>query len=120
MELLKLDERPAEFKWEDITIFYRKTVTVEDKFTIDTAGATVKNDKIEFGVWDFYKTMIRVFVVGWQGVTQDGNKISYSYDAMMKLPSTVANDLIMSLGFKIAQDTGFITEKKEAGDLKNG
>lgn len=122
MELLKLDERPAEFKWKDVTIIYRVNVSAEDKFVVDTAGTHINGEKIEFKPWEFYKTMIRVFVIGWRGVTENGKEIPYSYDTFLKrLPGDLQEDLIMQLGHDIAVKNGFLNEKKTEGEaaLKN-
>ena len=120
MELLKLDERPAEFKWQDVTFFYRTKVTVGDKFAVDTAGAIISGDKVEFSPWSFYQTMIKVFVTGWKGVTENGKEVAYTYLTMLdRLPSDTVQDLIMKLGLQIAQDTGFLTTK-EHEERKNG
>lgn len=119
MELLKVDKTPATFKWQGVTFFYRKHVTVEDKFSVDTSGKVFNGNKIEFKPWEFYKTMIRVFVVGWESVTENGKPIDYSYENLMtRLPANKTEDLVMLLGHHIAIETGFLEDKK-ADDLKN-
>lgn len=123
MELLILDERPAEFKWKDVTFKYRTSVSSEDKFAVDTSGKILKGDKIEFSFWDFYTTMIRVFVVDWNGVTSSGKPVPYSYETFLKkFPGDLQEDLIMLLGAKIAYATGFLQEEKikEKTKIKNG
>ena len=120
MELLKLDDRPAEFVWNDVRIYFRTKVTVGDKFAIDTAGTRIEGDKVEYKPWDFYLTMIRTFVTGWEGVTENGKKVPYSYDALMnRLPSDSGEDLVMKLGLQIAKTNGLIqsTENQEAKNV---
>jgi hypothetical protein len=116
MELLKLDDRPAEFVWNDVRIYFRTKVTVGDKFAIDTAGTHIEGDKVQYKPWDFYLTMIRVFVTGWDGVTEGGNKVAYSYDNLLnRLPSDSSEDLVMKLGLQIAKTNGLIgSENQEA------
>lgn len=121
MELLKLGERPAEYKWQDVTFFFRTKVTVGDKYEIDTAGTLIAGSKVTFTPWNFYLTIIRVFVTGWEGVTEDGKPVPYSHENMMtRLPSEQSEDLIMKLGVHIAEATGLIsTDKQEGEGIKN-
>lgn len=124
MELLKPNEGPARYEWKDGVVFlYRTKVTTEDKYAVDTAGQLMKDGTIQFNPWDFYRSLIKVFVIGWEGVTVDGKPAPYSYDAFSRLPADPDQDIVMKLAIKIAQDTGFFKSdeqtKKEA-DLKNG
>lgn len=121
MELLKLDERPAEFKWKDVTFYFRKRVTVGDKYEIDTAGTVMDGEKISFTPWGFYTTVIRIFVTGWDGVSDGGKAVPYSFETLMnRLPADTTEDLVMKLGFQIAKELGLVTsEPKQEGDLKN-
>jgi hypothetical protein len=121
MELLKLGERPAEFKWKDVTFFFRTKVTVGDKYEIDTAGTLIAGDKVSFTPWNFYLTITRIFVTGWDGVTEDGKAVPYSHENMLtRLPAQDSEDLIMKLGVHIAQNNGLISsDKKEEDGVKN-
>lgn len=122
MELLKLGESTARYQWQDVTFIYRTKVTTADKFEVDTAGALMRDGKITFTPFEFYRALIRSFVVGWEGVTENGKALPYSYESLLLLPSDTESDLIMKLGIKIAQDTGFIAEEKVVkaeADLKN-
>ena len=123
MELLKLNQSPARFPWKDVTFLYRTSVTTQDKFTIDTAGSLLKDGSIEFHPWELYRALIRTFVVGWEGVTEDGKPVPYSYDAFSRLPSDPDQDLVLKLGIKIGTDTGFLKtpeDRQAEADLKNG
>jgi hypothetical protein len=122
MELLKLDDRPATFVWKDVTFSFRTKVTVGDKYAVDTSGTVMGDDGISFRPWELYSAMIRIFVVGWSGVTENGQSAAYSYDAMMKrLPGDMAEDLVMKLGVHIAKTNGFIPgdTQQKADDVKN-
>jgi len=121
MELLKLGERPAEYKWQDVTFYFRTKVTVGDKYEIDTAGTVVNGDKISFTPWNFYSTLIRLFVNAWDGVTEDGKTVPYSYETLMqRLPAQQSEDVVMKLGVFIAKTNGLVPSKDDqAGQLKN-
>lgn len=121
MELLKLDDRPAEYQWGDVTFLFRTKVTVGDKYAIDSAGVIVDKDKISFARAEFYKAIIQVFVKGWKGVTENGVEAPYSYEAMMtRLPSSTTDDVVMNLGYHIAKTNGFIKgEEKGNEEQKN-
>jgi len=117
MELLKLDDRPAEYTWDQVTFFFRTKVTVGDKYAVDSAGVVTTGDKITFTSTEFYKAMIRVFVTGWKGVTENGKDAPYSYDTFMnRLPASMADDLVMKLGYEIAKTNGFLKDDKEKVD----
>jgi hypothetical protein len=123
MELLKPNDGPAKYEWKDGVVFlYRTKVTTEDKYNVDTAGSLMKDGAIQFNPWDFYRALIRQFVTGWEGVTENGKPVPYSYDAFMRLPADPGQDIVMKLAIKIGQDTGFfksVEEQKKADDLKN-
>lgn len=123
MELLKLDDRPAEFKIGDVTIYYRTMVSVGDRHSVINAGTTYEGDRIGFRPWELYSKLIQVFVTGWQGVTENGKPVTYSYDTLMnRLPADMTKDIVTSLGLEIAKKNGFVPDDKteQVADLKNG
>ncbi len=123
MELLKLNESPARFPWKDVVFLYRTKVTTEDKFAIDMAGTVMKDGRVEFTVTEFYRTLVKTFVIGWEGVTDGAKPVPYSYDAFTRLPSDPDQDVLFKLAIKIGQDTGFLTtpeQKTAETELKNG
>ncbi len=90
MELLQLDKRPAEYQYGDVTILFRPTASVGDKFALDTAGEVTDNGQIKIDAFRFYKDIIRMFVVGWKGVTENGTEVPYSFDTLVdRLPTQI-------------------------------
>jgi hypothetical protein len=119
MELLKLDERPVEYKWEDVTFVVKKTLSPEDKFAIDTAGQLMENGKVSFKPWELYKVLIRTFVVSWKGVTEDGKEIPWDYTIFMSRFPVKDKDIVMLLGLFISEQVN-IFGSEATGQLKNG
>lgn len=122
MELLKLDDRPAEFKFGEVTFFFRTRVSVGDRHQIINAGASYEGDTVVFKPWELYTKLIRIFVTSWKGVTLDGKEVPYSYDALMtRLPADMTQDVITKLGLAIAEVNGFIPGEstKQVEALKN-
>ncbi len=113
MELLKLDERPAEYQYGDVTIFFRPQASNGDKFTLDTAGELNPDGTMKIEGWRFYKDIIRLFVTGWKGVTENGAEVPYSFETLVDRLPTQGEDLIIKLGIHIADVTGILK-------LKNG
>lgn len=123
MELLKLDDRPAEFKWGDVTFFFRTRVSLGDRHNVINAGATFEGDRVGFRPWELYSMLIKIFVTGWSGVTENGKEVPYSFDTLInRLPADSQQDVVMKLGLKIAETNGFLAgdAAKQAGALKNG
>lgn len=122
MELLKLSDSPARYQWKDVVFIYRTKVTTEDKNAVNTAGALMKDGDIVFDPWDFYRALIKAFVTGWEGVTEGGKPVPYSYDAFLRLPADPDADVIMKLAIAIGRATGLMKtpdEEKAEADAKN-
>jgi hypothetical protein len=124
MELLKLDDRLEEYVWKDVTFYYRKTVSSGDKFNLDMAGSFQNNGKVAFNPLEYCRTLVRLFVTGWKGVTENGKDVPYSYETLeSRFPIDIkGEDVIMTLGFKIAEAVGLtdnVKTEKEI-DQKNG
>jgi hypothetical protein len=120
MELSILENKLAEWKWKDVTFKFRSKVTKGDRWKIDTSGAILENDQIKFEPWKFYEIMIRVFVSDWDGVTKDGKKVPFSYDALSSIPDDDGDDIVMKLGHYIAETNGFLGKRaNEKVELKN-
>ena len=119
MELLKLDERLEEFVWQDVTFYFRTTVSSGDKFNLDTAGSLTEEGKVSFKPMEFYRACIRIFVTGWKGVTEKGKEVPYSFDTFSsRFPADPAGeDLFIKLGLFIAQKNMIIPKEEKA--LKN-
>lgn len=114
MELIKPKDN-LEFKWRDVTFFYRGDITVGDRYRVLNSGNVMDGDKIMFRPWDLYKTLIETLVVGWTGVTENGKSIPYSFDTLMnKLPADMTTDIVSVLGLEIAKKTGFFSGEDNA------
>lgn len=115
MELLKAKEN-LKYTIGDVTFLVRAQATVRDKFELDVAGDWNKDGKFVLNVGTAYRKLVELFVVGWEGVTQDGKPAPYSFDALMGLPADAVSDWILKLGTYIASTTGIIVGE----EAKNG
>jgi hypothetical protein len=122
MELLKLDDRVEEYKYKDVVFYFRTTVSSGDKFNVDISGSMHEDGKIHYKPMEFYRTIIKTFVTGWRGVTENGKEISYSFETLAtRFPADPTEDLFIKLGLHIAEKTGiYSTKKKEEPEIKNG
>lgn len=120
MELLK-EKKTEVFEYQDVKFTIRTNVTVGDKFDFDTSGSIQEGDKITFKPWELYKTMIRLFVISWEGVTKDGEKVLWDFETFMSSFPTDSDgsDLVMKLGNFIADKTG-VLRSKQGEERKNG
>lgn len=124
MELLKLGERPVvEYAWKDVTFQIRKDVSVNDKFTLDTEGSWVGGGTgtAKMSAWQFYRSVIRMFVTGWKGVTENGKEVPWDYETFLsRLPGGgPGDDLIMKLGVFIIKELGLLNTDAKESDPKN-
>ncbi len=119
MELLK-DKNTEAFQYQDVKFVIRTNVTVGDKFEFDTSGTISEGDKISFRPWEMYKTLIRLFVVSWEGVTKEGQPVPWGFQMFMdSFPTSEdGSDLVMKLGSFIAEKTGMLKAKED--ERKNG
>jgi hypothetical protein len=117
---IKLNSSTEKFKWKDVAFTFRTRVNKYDRWKIDTAGVVYDGNKIQFEVWDFYELMIKLFVTGWEGVTEAGKDVPYSFESLKNLPDDDGEDIIMNLGKFIAETNGLIGKKVEDKEkLKN-
>ena len=118
MELVQ-EKAPLRFAWGDVTFLVKPQTTSGDKFEIDMAGRPVGNTgQVEFSPAEFYRTLVRQFVVGWEGVTSEGKPVPYSYENLMRLPAQSGDDVVIRLGIFIVENTDVTGGKGEAA-LKN-
>ena len=105
MELVEKKEN-LEFKWEDVTFHIRQTFTAHDRFAITTTPHKENRDGgFVFDTETFYATLIQLFVVDWEGVTQNGFKVQYSFARLKDFPASKdQGDVFLALG-------GFIRDK---------
>lgn len=108
MELIP-DSPPARFPWKDAVILVKRRASVLDKFQLDMLGErkeeggklVAKFSQIELG-----RLLVRLFVVGWEGVTMDGKDVPYSYELLEKsLPADRTEDFFLSLYAFIVKET---------------
>jgi hypothetical protein len=114
MEIAK-QNAPLEFKWKDITFQIRSTAMSGDKFAI-SMSSPIENGRQTFSLTAYYRKIIELFVIGWQGVTEDGKDVPFSLDALGRLPVDANNDVFILLASFILNNTGFSAdaERKNA------
>ena len=119
MELTKQKE-PIKFIHGDVTFLVRPHATEADRLEIWAAGKA-EDGKIVAPRAEFVKALIRCFVVGWEGVTQDGNPVPYAYETFVnKFPKSHKKGetpVFLALGNFIYENTDIA---KQDGDEKNG
>jgi hypothetical protein len=114
MELVKQSENLV-YTYKDIKILVRSKATAGDKFAVEESGKfNSETGKFDFNMVEFYRILVRRFVVGWEGVTDGGKPVAYSYDALSSLPIDHEQDFIIKLGMFIADKTGFSKVEAEA------
>lgn len=109
MELLK-EVPPLEYVFKDVTFVIRAQANAHDKFQMDMSLGQINGEgKVEATLREVYQTLIKLFVVGWKGVTQDGKEVPYSYDLLTNaFPADPMDDVYMRLGGFIASKTGIL------------
>lgn len=116
MELLKPKDHLT-YSIGDVKFFIRSQLTARDKFRIGIMG-DYKDGVFKVARGEVFEKCIEIFVVGWDGVTEDGKPVPYSFDAFMtRIPGDVAKDWILKLGVFIVHELGLIS--KEAEEAKN-
>jgi hypothetical protein len=120
MELLKSRE-PLRFKHKDVTFLIKPIATVGDRLEIQLIGELI-GDKIRFDKAEFSKVMIRNFVIGWEGVTEDGEPVPWSVDTFMtRFPDQDTGSELLDF---IRQNTDIFRKavelKKESRGQSNG
>lgn len=123
MELLKLDERLEEWKHGDVTFYFRPSISGGDKFNLTTAGVLAEDGHVVYKPMELYRALVKIFVTGWDGVTENGKKVPYSYELLSTRFPASDEDMILKLGLYIGQKTGILKTKDEAKEVrerKNG
>lgn len=121
MELIK--QEIARFKHKDVTFLIRTQAVQADTFAMkqtDTGRIVVKNGKAirEADIVAWGKLLVRIFVVGWEGVTQDGKPAAYSYDTLeSSFPAELGDALFEDLANFIFANVSIF--KKGGVELKN-
>lgn len=126
MELLKTPttEQLLKFTWNDVTFLVKPRAGAMDKFELDTRGDLAADGTVTMSRTIFYRVLVERFVVGWEGVTEDGRPVPYSFARIERLPALPDDDLIFKLGAYIATQTNVLAEPQAAAEakeaLKNG
>lgn len=117
MELLKPKDNLT-FSIGDVKFFIRPQMTVRDKLELDMLG-DYDNGVFQVKKGDIIAKLVELFVVGWDGVTEDGKPVPYSYRTFAeRLPADMARDWMLNLGTFIFEQLGL--GKTEQGAVKNG
>jgi len=107
MEILKQQDN-GNVKIADVTFYFRSQMTARDKAALDMIG------EYQNGKWSIDRTahltkIIELFVTGWDGVTEDGKPVPYSYEVLMtRLPGVITGtvDLLAELATDIGKTVG--------------
>ena len=114
MELQKPQDNLS-CKIGDVTFFFRSQMTVRDKVAIDMVG-TLKDGRWVMDRDAYITKIIERFVTGWDGVTENGKPVPYSYDVFMeRFPSGQGTfDLLLDLSDQIGRAIGLFTTPEKA------
>ena len=113
MELVK-EKDNLEFQYKDVTFIVRSTATARDKFHLDTRVVLNVNGTGMMKLLDLYEFAIRQFVIGWRGVTQDGQDVPYSFESFEKaFPIDPKDDVFLRLGGFIVSNVGLLPPGEE-------
>ena len=98
MELKKNDESLLEFKWQDVVFKIKRTANSGDRL------AVALRDQKTLATYSL--TLVERFVVDWEGVTQEGKPVPYSFKLLSEsLPSTVEDNALLALANFIYENT---------------
>ena len=115
MEIQKQGEI-LEHKWKDITFRVRAQATAGDRFEIDILY-DVDKGVVVVPRRELYRTLIKRFVVGWEGVTEDGKPVPFSLENLERLPAD-NEDVILFLGSFIVNKSGLFPAAEESSEKK--
>lgn len=122
MELIK--QKLVEFQYKDVTFFVKTRASEGDSFSVkntNVGSLIVKEGKLireaDMVLWG--KLLVRLFVVKWKGVTEEGKEVPYSYDVFESSFPADEEDVLWNkiVNFIISNVDIF---SKAAAILKNG
>lgn len=116
MELTKVQDNLV-YPFEDVKFFVRTPATAGDRYELSMLGDW-RDGKVVMKKGDYFLKVIELFVVGWDGVTEGGKPVPYSYETFMRrFPVSPKQDLILTMGAWIAEKVGLlsIVEQKKEG-----
>ena len=106
MELLK-QEKPLEFVHKGVKFFIKPHASEHDRFMALMVGDMKADGSVIMRRSDFNETILRSFILGWEGVTENGKPISYSWEKfVMGWPKESGAGVFVEL-------TNFILEKTD-------
>ena len=103
--------QPLEFVYNDLTVLVKPHATSQDRMDIAfTPGGKA-------GISERFKLAARLMVVGWRGLTRDGEKVPYSVEELENVADLPERSFAIELGNFIWQNTDISGRKDE--ELKN-
>jgi len=116
MELLA--RKPTlEFKYHDVTFLIKGSATAADKMDL-ALGGRQEGDKTIYNSAEYCRALVRLFVVGWKGVTFEGKEVPYAFETFCEhFPHVHGDNAFVKVAAFIVEHTDV---KKEQKDLKNG
>lgn len=82
MELIKSD-KPLEFKKDGVTFYIKPRATSHDGFMAAMGGEMRHDGSISMKRAEFNETILRGFIIGWDGVFIDGKPTPYSWESFV-------------------------------------
>ena len=124
MELLGIvkPDQLLKLKWQDITFLVKPYASQEDKFIIATSGIINDDGSTVVETRGLYATLVRRFVVGWEGVTSEGKPVDYDFSLFSRLPAVPGEtNAVFAVGTFIAENTDALGKRKDPSTeaLKN-
>ena len=108
MEALK-QGKSLTFKWgEDLEIYIKPRATSDDRLQVALEKP---------GLGRRFVLATRLMVIGWKGLTRDGEEVPYSPEALDSVPDIPPRNFIDSLGGFVWKNTDI--SGREDSDLKN-
>ena len=109
MELVK--DTPARFEHSDLVLLVKTKASVGDKMAVEQLLANIRNARTIDNLPKTGKELVRLFVVGWEGVTQDGKPVPFQYDLLYSgLPAALADTLMPALYKFIQANVDILTK----------
>ncbi len=115
MEIKRQNSKPLEFKYEDVTFFVKPVASEEDRMIVALSGLS-DGAHVRFSKPEYCRTVIQCMVSGWQGVTEDGKPVPYSFDLLADFPRVDGKNVYLELGAFIIEHTDI--NKGAGGSLK--
>jgi hypothetical protein len=76
-------KEPLEFQYKDVTFLVKAQAVDADRMEV-FACREPDRAKITLPAAEFRRALVRCFVIGWKGVTSQGQVVPYSYEVFMR------------------------------------